>query len=220
MTNGYNWKRGLILFVILVLPSIAYLLLSSGRNHFKHLPIYGPKDVNEKGDTIYHTIPDFQFINQEGKTITQKDLEGKIFVADFFFATCPSICPKMSSQLQRVQKMFEAEWGLKILSHTVNPEKDSVAALAEYGKRFMVNPRKWYLVTGDKKAIYDLARTGYFITAREGDGGPDDFIHSEKFVLVDKEKRIRGYYDGTDSTSVNTLIDEIKVLLAEYNEKK
>ena len=214
------WVKGLVLFTILIVPSLAYLFLITGKNNFKHLEIYGPRDLNSKGDTVYHTIPDFSFINQEGKTITQKDFEGKIYIADFFFATCPTICPKMSTQLQRVQKEFAAQRELKIISHTVNPEKDSVQALAQYAKQFMVNPRKWNLVTGNKKEIYDLARDGYYITALKGDGGPDDFIHSEKLVLVDKEKRIRGYYDGTNQASVDTLMDEIRVLLLEYKEKR
>ena len=220
MKSVPSWVKGLVLFTILVIPSLSYLFLITGKNNFKHLEIFGPRDLDSKGDTIYHTIPDFSFTNQEGKTITKKDLEGKIYVANFFFATCPTICPKMSMQLQRVQTEFAAQRELKIISHTVNPEKDTVEALAAYGKKFMVNPSKWYLVTGNKKEIYDVAIKGYFLPTEDEGGGPDNFTHSEKLVLVDKEKRIRGYYDGTNQASVDTLMDEIKVLLLEYKEQQ
>lgn len=212
----------LLLIVLLVIPGVAYFLLQTGKNHFKKLPIYGFRDVDSvmvdgkyKVDTIYHHISDFNLLNQQGKTITQANLDSSIYIADFFFVTCPSICPKMSTQMARLQERFKSEPAIKFISHTVNPENDSVPVLAEYAKEYGINPEKWHLLTGDKKQIYDLARKDYMVNAVEGDGGPDDFIHTELFVLVDKHKRIRGYYDGTSQMSVDTLIDEIKVLMKE-----
>ncbi len=214
-------KRSIILFSILVLPSLAYLFLRTGKNNFKHLAIFGPRDVAVNGkDTVYHQVPPFSFINQDGKVITDKDFDGKIYVANFFFATCKGICPKMSIQMGRVVKKFKDNKEVLLLSHTVNPEHDSVSVLAEYAKFYNADSKKWAFVTGDKKEIYDIARNGYFITALKGDGGPDDFIHDEKLILIDKEKHIRGYYDGTSVNDVSRLLDEIKVLLGQYKEKE
>lgn len=213
-------KRVLFLFAILLLPSIGFLILKTGKNNFKHLGFYGPRDVSVNGDTIYHSIPDFNLLNQNGGRVTKKDLEGNIFVADFFFTSCKSICPKMSNNLVRVSEKFKDRPDVKIVSYTVNPERDSVPVLADYSKKYFARPDQWFFLTGPKKELYDLARDGFFMTAMPGDGGPDDFIHSDKMVLVDKEGHIRGYYDGTDSKEIYRLIDEIKVLIAEYKEKE
>jgi protein SCO1/2 len=218
--NPVSIKKALILFAILLCPSIAYMLLTTGKNNFKHLPIYGPKELSATNDTIYHTVSGFSLINQLGNKVTEKELDGKIYVADFFFASCKGTCPKMTGQLQRVQTKYAALRDLRIVSFSVDPVRDSVPALAAYAKQNMVNPRKWNLLTGDKKSIYDLARNDYYIVASEGNGGPEDFVHSEKVVLVDKEKHIRGYYDGTDPLEIDRLIDEIQVLKAEYHEKE
>jgi protein SCO1 len=220
-----NFKKGLILFAVLVLPSIAYLLLSTGKHRFKHLPFYGPREADlskmsgNVPDTIYHTIPDFSLYNQEGKKVSLAAFENKFLVVNFFFATCPGICPKMTSQLYRVQKKFPAMRDLRILSFSVNPEHDSVPVLRDYGRKHMINPTKWHLLTGDKKQIYDLARKGFFLDAGEGNGSTEDFIHSEQVALVDKDRRIRGYYDGTNAKEIDRLMDEIKVLSQEYKEK-
>lgn len=195
-----------------------YVFLSTGETKFIRLPYYGEKEIAPNGnDTIFHSIPPFSFVNQDGKVITEKDFEGKIYVADYFFTTCPSICPVMATELLRVQEKFAYTNGeVQILSHTVNPENDSVPVLRAYADMVHANTKMWNFVTGDKKQLYDLARYGYLVNALEGDGGPDDFIHSEMFILVDKEKHIRGIYDGTNIKSVNDLLDDIKVLLAEY----
>lgn len=195
-----------------------YVILTTGRHNFIHLPYIGEKGLAANGkDTIYHSIPPFQFINQDGKPITDKTFEGKIYVADYFFTTCQSICPKMATELQRVQDKFAYTNGMvQILSHTVNPENDSVPVLKAYSELVHADNSMWNFVTGDKKQLYDLARKGYLLNAMEGDGGPDDFIHSELFVLVDREKHIRGIYDGTNIKAVNDLLDDIKVLMAEY----
>ena len=211
-------KKLLILFLLLSFPSIFYVLLTTGKHDFIHLPFYGEKELAANGkDTLYHAIPSFQFINQDGDSITDKTYDGKIYVVDYFFSTCKSICPKMASELIRVQKKFSYTNGLvQILSHTVNPENDSVPVLKAYANMVHADAKMWNFVTGEKKKLYDIARNGYLLNALEGDGGADDFIHSELFILIDKEKHIRGIYDGTQIKEVSNLIDDIKVLIAEY----
>ncbi len=219
-------KKILIVGSILLLPGIFYLILIRGENHYKHLAIFGPREaapgaVAGQADTVYHTVADFALTDQDGRPLTRDAFRDKIVVADFFFATCRTICPKMSRQLVRVQEACAGDSDVAILSHTVNPAQDTVEALKAYAREYGAVEGKWYFVTGDKKTIYNLARTSYFLPAVEaGDGGPDDFIHSDQFVLLDKEKRIRGYYDGTDPAEVDRLIDEIKVLKLEYAETK
>ncbi len=176
------------------------------------LPIYGPVDEQTKAN---HKVAGFSLINQDGKTVTQKDFENKIYVADFFFTTCPSICPKMSTQMERVCQKFADENTVAFLSHTVNPDADTPEVLKQYADKHHASSGKWNFVTGDKKQIYDLARYSYLVDASVGDGGENDFVHTQNFALVDKHKRIRGYYDGTDSTEVNKLMDDIAVLLYE-----
>ncbi len=212
--NTRGIKTFLILFVILIVPAIGYLLLKSGTNHFKPLPIYGER-YEEGGDTVYHAVGDFAFLNQYGDTVSSKSLTGNIKIVDFFFVDCQTICPKMSSQLKRVQEKIKTVKNVVILSHTVNPENDSVPVLKRYAEEYGATQNKWHLLTGDKKELYKIAREGYLVNALQGDGGPDDFIHTELFVLVDQKNRIRGFYDGTSAGAVDTLIDELKVLLKE-----
>jgi len=211
----------LILLGILIIPSVGYLLVSSGKNNFQKLDVFGPKEpvADHPGDTIYHTIAPFSLIAQDNSPFSDKNLEGKIYVTDFFYATCQTICPKMSMQLKRVQEAYKDDPEILLVSHTVNPEKDTVKALAAYAKEYGAISGKWFFLTGPKEELYNLARNSYFLATFPGNGGPDDFIHSEKIVLVDKDKRIRGYYDGTDYESVNNLIDEIKVLKWEYADR-
>jgi protein SCO1 len=189
----------------------------------RYLPIYGEKEYeskNGKTDTTYHTIPNFSFTNQNGKTVTQKELNNSVYVADFFFTTCHSICPIMSTQIQRVAEKFKGNSEVKFLSHTVDPETDTVEQLNRYAIEYKANVNQWMFVTGDKKELYDIARTGYLLDASIGDGGPDDFIHTQNFALVDKDNRIRGYYDGTNTKEVDQLITDIDLLLAEYHYKE
>jgi protein SCO1 len=211
-------KKLFILLAILSFPSALYVLLSVGKTNFIHLNYVGERELAPNGkDTIYHSIAPFKFVNQDGDTITEKNYEGKIYVADYFFTTCKSICPKMATEFQRVQEKFEYMQGtVQLLSHTVNPENDSVPVLKAYSEMVHADNKMWNFVTGDKKQLYDMARYSYLLNALEGDGGPDDFIHSELFVLVDKEKHIRGIYDGTNIKAVSNLLDDIKVLIAEY----
>ncbi len=188
----------------------------------RYLPIFGNKTYeskNGKTDTTYHTIQNFSFINQDGKTITEKDFEGSVYVTDFFFTTCHSICPIMSTQMERVAANFKGNSEVKFLSHTVDPEIDTVEQLKSYALKHNANVKQWMFVTGEKQSLYEIARTGYLLDASEGNGGPDDFIHTQNFALIDKNKRIRGYYDGTDSTQMNQLIKDIDLLLAEHHYK-
>lgn len=189
----------------------------------RYLAIFGEKSYefkNGKSDTTYHTIQNFSFTNQDGKTVTEKDFDGSVYVTDFFFTTCHTICPIMSTQMERVASHFKGNQEVKFLSHTVDPEIDTVEQLKSYAIKHSADSKQWMFVTGEKKALYDIARTSYLLDASEGNGGPDDFIHTQNFALIDKDKRIRGYYDGTDSTQMNQLIKDIDLLLAEYHYKE
>ena len=214
-------KTGLLV-VLLLVPVFAFLFLYRfGDNRFT-LRHFGPYTLSEESshngtaDTVFHQVPDFELTSQEGKPVGTRQLAGSVYVADFFFATCQSICPKMSTQLGRVQEMFRENDQVKLVSYSVNPAHDTVAVLQQYARRYNARPGKWFLLTGPKKEIYELARTGYYLPVAEGDGGPDDFIHSDKLVLVDPDRHIRGFYDGTDPKEVDRLITEIRVLLREY----
>lgn len=178
------------------------------------LPYIGEKKLagQDGKDTIYHTIQSFSFTNQFNETVSEKTIEGNIVVADFFFATCQSICPKMSSQLVHVQNAFKADKDVLILSHTVNPAHDTVEVLKGYGESYGAIKNKWHFLTGNKKEIYDLARYSYLVNALEEDGTAEGFLHSELLILVDANKNIRGMYDGTDSLAVVKLIADIKLL--------
>ncbi len=191
----------------------------------KTLPIYNPADVNPElvDSTVqyiqkHHTIADFSFTNQNGKTITQKEYEGKIYVADFFFTTCGSICPIMTNNMIAVQQAFLHNPSVMILSHSVTPEQDSVSVLKKYALKKGVIDSKWNLVTGDKKEIYRMARKSYLAVKQGKPSELYDMVHTENFVLVDAKKRVRGFYDGTKKEEVQKLIEDINWLLE--NEKK
>lgn len=180
----------------------------------KTLPIYGEKFFDGK-DSIFHTIKPFSFIDQNGKTITQKDFENCIYVADYFFTTCQSICPIMSNEMELLAKHFDGNKRVKFLSHTVNPENDSIPVLFDYAKAHNANSEQWHLVTGDKKALYEMARESYLLNTEVGDGGPNDFIHTQNFALIDTKKNIRGFYDGTDKKEMQRLTKDIEILINE-----
>ncbi|MBK6609553.1 MAG: SCO family protein [Sphingobacteriales bacterium] len=167
-------------------------------------------------DTLWHTIPPFNFIAHTNKPFTRESIRNKIVVADFFFANCPGPCPKMAHQFKRIQTEYLNDPDILLVSHTVDPDRDTIEALNNYANRFEADSSKWLFVTGEKKALYDFYRYGYFVTATPGDGGEHDFIHTEKFVLVDKQGVIRGFYNGTDEAEVNRLMYDIKVLKLEY----
>ena len=189
------------------------------------LPIYQPSMVNTElvDSTVqfirkYHTIPNFSLVNQLGDTISQDTFKDKIFIADFFFTTCLTICPIMTGNMGAIQEAIKDQEDVLLLSHSVTPERDSVSVLYQYGIEKGVNPKKWHLVTGPKKDIYNLARKSYLVAKDESGSGPFDLVHTENFVLIDKQKRIRGYYDGTDPAAIETLLEDLKVLQATYAE--
>ena len=163
----------------------------------------------------YHKIADFALTNQNGKTINQEDYKDKIYVADFFFTTCQTICPIMTDHMVEIQKEILDDDEIMLLSHTVTPEIDTVAQLKRYAEMKGVNDKKWNLVTGDKKEIYKLARKSYLAVKDNGDGGPFDMIHTENFMLIDKKRQIRGFYDGTNAEDITRLLDDISVLKEE-----
>lgn len=191
----------------------------------KRLPIYQPNMVNPElvDSTLldvkkYHTIADFALINQNGDTIDQTAYTNKIYVADFFFTTCPTICPIMTKNMVEIQGSILEDDDIMLLSHSVTPQIDSVPRLKAYAQEKGVIDSKWNLVTGDKKQIYELARKSYLAVKSDGDGGPYDMIHTENFILVDKEKRIRGFYDGTNKEDVEKLLDDLRILKDSYTE--
>ncbi len=189
----------------------------------KPLPIYQPATVNSElvDSTLldqrkYHTIADFSLTNQNGKQITQDNYKDKIYVADFFFTTCQSICPIMTGHMFDIQKEILNDDDVMLLSYTVTPEIDSVQQLKRYATEKGVVDKKWNLVTGDKKQIYDLARKSYMAVKTVGNGDQYDMIHTENFMLIDKKKQIRGYYDGTNPEDIDRLLKDIKILKKEY----
>jgi protein SCO1/2 len=222
-----RWNKLLLVVILILFPCLGYILLQSGKNHFVTLPYLGPSEVVESiidgeviSDTLYHKIPDFSFINQLGDTVTQDDFKGKIYVADFFFVSCPTICKEMVKNMGKIQKEFSSRQQVKLISHTVNPEADSVSVLKEYGEKHEANPNQWSLVTGKKKDIYQIAREGYMVNALVGDGGPSDFIHTELFALIDYDGHIRSFHDGTTKDGVDNIMDEIKLLMLEKLRKE
>ena len=212
---------GIFLFVLsVIIITIIYNILTPE----KRLPVYQPTMVNvELVDSTmqevrkYHTIQDFELYNQNGDTITKDFYEGKIYVADFFFTTCQTICPIMTDHMLQIQEKVKDEEQVLLLSHTVIPNHDSVPVLRKYADEKGVIDEKWNLVTGDKQEIYDLARKSYLAAKSDGDGGPFDMIHTENFVLVDRQSRIRGFYDGTDPAAIEELLEDLEILKKEYN---
>lgn len=185
----------------------------------ERLPILGHREL-ENGDTVYHTIPDFIFTNQNGDLIKTEDLEGKIIVANFFFTSCPSICPVMTKQMKRLQGLLEQDSASVVfLSHTIDPEHDSIPRLKAFAERYEANEYNWYFLRGEMDYLYEIAKTGYLSSALVDDQEPGGFLHSPFFVLVDKERRIRGMYDGTIEEEVNKLAEDFGRLKEEYESR-
>lgn len=180
------------------------------------LPILGRKSI-EGTDTTYHTIADFKFVNQDSATVTPETFKDKIYVADFFFTSCPTICPTMKAQMLRVYDTIQTHNDVLILSHTIDPEYDTVELLHNYAQKLGVSSDKWHFVTGNKDDIYKIGQTSYMVSAIEDPEEPGGFIHSGAFILVDKQRRIRGMYDGTKEEQVNKLISDIFKLENENN---
>jgi protein SCO1 len=179
------------------------------------------KDGKATYDTVFHQVRDFELTNQFGQKVKLSDLEGKIVVVDFFFTSCPTICPKLTTNLKLLQNAFvKNDTLLQILSLTVDPTRDTVAAIKQYADKFQINPDNWFILTGDKKEIYDLARNEFYVSVTQGDGGPDDFVHTEKLVLLDKDRHIRGYYNGLDTTAIGKLAGDIATINIAKDHKK
>ena len=210
-----------VVFTAISLPVFYHLLKVD-----KKLKVFNPADVNPslvhesiKHITIDHTIADFELTNQNGETITQKNYKNKIYIADFFFTRCTNICIAMAYNMNELQDYYKNDDDIMFLSHSVTPVMDSVPVLRKYADEKGVIDGKWNVTTGPKKHIYELARKSYMAVIDEGDGGEDDFIHTENFILVDKERRIRGFYDGTDKKDMEKLKKDIILLKDEYSRK-
>lgn len=211
--------------VFAIISVIIMALIYNTLNMYQPLPIYQPAMVSTElvDSTIqhqkkYHKIADFKLINQNGKTITQADYKDKIYVADFFFTTCQTICPIMTDHMVQIQKEIMSDDEVMLLSHSVTPKTDSVAQLKRYAIKKGVIDSKWNLVTGDKKQIYELARKSYIAVKTTGTGDDYDMIHTENFMLIDKKREIRGFYDGTNSEDIDRLLKDIKHLKQEYKQ--
>ncbi len=216
--SNYKFFAIVLLVLSMVIISMFYQILKPK----EVLPVFQPAQVNKElvDSTIqyvkkYHTIADFSLINQNGKTVTQDTYNDKIYVADFFFTTCQTICPIMTDHMVILQNKLKDDPDVMLLSHTVTPKIDSVAQLKRYALNKGVLDTKWNLVTGDKKEIYELARKSYLAVKSYGDGGDYDMIHTENFILVDQKKRIRGYYDGTLEEDIELLLSDIDILKKE-----
>ncbi|WP_406685447.1 SCO family protein [Seonamhaeicola sp. MEBiC1930] len=216
-----EYKKFAIVFTAISVIIIA--LIYNTLNVYQPLPVYQPNMVSTElvDSTIqykkkYHKIADFSLVNQNGDTVTQKNYENKIYVADFFFTTCRTICPIMTKNMADVQKEILNDDEVMLLSHSVTPEIDTVAQLKKYAVNKGVIDSKWNLVTGDKKQIYRLARQSYLAVKDQGDGGPFDMVHTENFMLIDKKRQIRGFYDGTNPEEIKQLLEDISILKEEY----
>ena len=206
-------KTALILLSFFMLLGIAFL------GYYYATMKSVPKRLNYYGNPG-HTVSSFSFTNQEGRTITDKDLEGKIYVVEYFFTTCQGICPRLNENMTKVYNAFRGQNDFAILSHTVDPVTDSVERLKEYSLKYDADPLQWMFLTGDKKALYDMAINSYLVAVVEDTTQKEvlpDFIHTQYFVLVDKEKHIRGTYDGTNPEDIQKLIGDIQILRQEYN---
>ncbi|MDB5155943.1 MAG: electron transport protein SCO1/SenC [Mucilaginibacter sp.] len=222
--NGISTtKKVLILVMILALPGFLYYLLTAeGKNRYMPLPFFGPKQLAKTShkfhgkvipDTIYHKLPDFKLVDQNGETITAKNFDNKIFVASFFYTHCPSVCNTINKNVNALLSDYAKNNMVYFASITVDPQRDSVSVLHKYSQQYRPPGIKWLFLTGDTSVIYPLARKGFLVDAVKVDN--DNFIYSDKLILIDKEKRIRGYYSGTSTNDITKLNDEIKVLIAE-----
>ena len=212
------------LVIMAIISSVILLLFYDALKPDEKLPVFQPAQVNyELVDQSlqhikkFHKIGAFSLINQNGLKVTEQDYRNKIYVADFFFTTCPGICPKMTANMRLIQEAIKEDDQVKLVSFSVTPEIDSVAQLKKYALEKGVIDAKWNLLTGEKKHIYDLARKSFFAAKKDGDGNNNQLIHTENFILIDPDKRIRGFYDGTDSNVMKKLIADIKILQKEYS---
>ncbi len=212
-------------YLILFLGTLIFLVLSCNNWGRKELPIYNPSDFNAELVDVSlqskngnHTVSDFELINQNGKIVTQEDYRDRVYIVDFFFTRCPSICPLMTSNMIKIQNEFLNNSNIMLLSLSVTPEIDSISVLRKFANDKGAIDSKWNITTGNKKHIYELARKSYFAVVEQGDGGMQDFIHTPNFILVDKKRQIRGVYNGTEDEEINRLMDDLRILI-KSNEK-
>lgn len=213
----------------ILIPLTGYLIVDHYGKNIVHVPRFYiaervdsvVKDGKMTYDTIYHQVKNFTLTNQLGEKVNLDNAKNRILVVDFFFTSCPTICPTLTANLKIVQEAFNTHDTLiQILSLSVDPERDTVQKLKHYADKHNIDPKNWWLLTGDKKEIYDIARHEFFVNAVQGDGGPDDFIHTEKFVVIDKDRYIRGYYNGLDTNDVRRMVNDIAVLHIAKDKKK
>lgn len=217
--RGIRILQGFVLLCILLVPVVIIVFLKTMTSNTYEIPVYYETGVDNPlmecdfVENEQHVIPDFAFTSQNNETIGKAEMKGKITVVDFFFTSCPSICPVMSTEMERVDDVFRDNEDVQIFSISIDPDFDTPAILQEYATFHNATQGKWFFLTGDKEETYNLARCGFILPAMDGGDVPDDFVHSDKFVLIDEEGRIRGYYSGTNREEVDRLILEIKILL-------
>jgi protein SCO1 len=219
MTSLSFFKTPHLLFAFcLLFTPLSIFVISCGTQDANNqtLPIIGERlGLTNAGDTIYPTIADFRFINQNGDTVSNANFEGKIYVADFFFTHCPTICPKVTAQMLRVHDQFKDSSSLLLLSHSIDPKNDTIGRLKEYAGKLGVLAPKWHFVTGERDSIYSIA-DDYFSIAKESPNSPGGFDHSGRLILVDKKRRVRSFCDGTDAKDVDRFMRDVQKLLAEH----
>ncbi len=222
MINTFLKRYGLLIIFFIVFSVVAISSFNYVQTQEKKLPIYSPSMVSDelveedlRYVKKYHRISDFSLLNQNGNNVTQEDYKNKIYVADFFFTTCPDICPIMTGNMLYLQENLK-DTNVMLASFSVTPKIDTVEVLKDYSSLKGVDDARWNLMTGDKKQIYDLARKSYLVAKAIPDGKNHGMIHTENFVLVDRDKRIRGYYDGTNIEDMNKLLDDIQILIKSY----
>lgn len=210
-------KKFIFLLILLVLIPGALLLGRGSKSHYTNLPYIGQREVNAPGDTTYFTVPPFNFTDEEGLPFSDKDVEGKVLIVDFFFTRCTSICPRMSVQMQQLQLQLDHPQyaDVMFLSHTVDPEHDTPEVLKDYAKRLEADPKRWKFLTGHAPDIYRQGNMGYLLSANVDSSSAEMFVHSPQFVLVDKRRHIRGMYDGTNTDAMRDLMVDLKMLLQE-----
>ena len=207
-------KNSLLFLLFPVALAISCSSPSKKTNETAELPILGERYVDDNQDTVYHSIADFAFVNQVGDTIRKEDMAGKIYVADFFFTTCPTICPVMKKEMLRVYEQFKGDPNFRILSHSIDPSHDTQAVLKDYAEKLGVpDAATWNFLTGDQEKIFEIGQTSYLTTTMADDMEPGGFLHSGAFLLVDQQGRIRGVYDGTKTEQVDRLLADIPKLL-------
>ena len=207
-------KNALLFLILPVALAISCSSPAEKTSETAELPILGERYVDDNQDTVYHSIADFAFVNQEGDTIRKEDMTGKVYVADFFFTTCPTICPVMKKEMLRVYEQFKGDPNFRILSHTIDPTHDTQAVLQDYADKLGVpDAATWNFLTGDQEKIFEIGQTSYLTTTMADDMEPGGFLHSGAFLLIDQQGRIRGVYDGTKTDQVDRLLADIPKLL-------